>query len=198
MHPSNRYEWREPFRPFDRSVVDRHRLEIGAQLDLEVEIEGAGLQFVHHGRIENVRPNAQVEFTMDHARGVFRGRREADLRDVVTVTYRGHAPEVAQQRVAYRRLRQFDEREELVPCPVGPLELAPTSDKIREQLAEARLAARQVLRRADADLGENEIVLCRVGDENGIVFEHEIEGGRVRLALDQLRPGNIEHLHGTS
>src|SRR5215471_12466917 len=135
---------------------------------------------------------------MDHAHGVLRGRREADLRDVVTVTYRGHAPERAQQRVAYRRLRQLDEREQLVPCPVGPLELATTGDKIREQLAEARLAARKVLRRVDADLRENQIVLCCVGDENGIVFEHEVEGGRVLLVLNQLRPRNIKHLQGTS
>ena len=37
MNPSYRREGREPFRPFDRDVVDRHRLEIGTQLDLEVD-----------------------------------------------------------------------------------------------------------------------------------------------------------------
>src|SRR4029450_8546998 len=98
MYPSNRHEGRELVRPFDRNVVDRHRLEIGAQLDLKVEIEGAGLQFVHQGRIEHRRRTAQVEFTMDHTRGVFRGWPEADLRDVVTVTHRSHAPERGQQR----------------------------------------------------------------------------------------------------
>src|SRR5262245_23403688 len=104
MDPSNRHEGRELFRPLHRCLVDRHRLEIGAQLDLEVEIEGAGLQFIYQGRIEDVRPAAQVEFTMDGTRGVSCGRREADLRDVVTVTHRSHAPERGQQGVAYRRL----------------------------------------------------------------------------------------------
>src|SRR5262245_11505831 len=111
MDPSDRYEGREPFRPFDRNVIDRHRLEIGAQLDLEVEIESAGLQFIRQRRIEHVRPNAQVELTMDSTRGVFSGWREADLRDIVAVTHRAHAPERGQQRIAYRRLRQFDKRE---------------------------------------------------------------------------------------
>src|SRR6185437_618929 len=37
-----------------------------------------------------------------------------------------------------------------------------------------------------------------VGDEYRIVFEHEVEGVRLRLFLNQLQSGNIEHLHGTS
>src|SRR6478752_6071934 len=106
---------------------------------------------------------------MHHTRGVFRDRSEADLRDVVTVTHRSHAPERGQQRVAYRRLRCFDECEQLVPCPIGPLERSLAGDKIREQLVEARLAACQVLWHVVADLLENQIVLRRVGDEYWIV-----------------------------
>src|SRR5262245_31571615 len=49
-----------------------------------------------------------------------------------------------------------------------------------------------------ADLLEHQIVLRCVGDEYRIVLEHEVEGGRVRLVLHQLRSGNIEDLHGTS
>src|SRR6185436_11856687 len=104
---------------------------------------------------EHVGPTAQVEFTMDRTRGVFRGRREADLRNVVTVTHRSHAPERGQQRVAYRRLCHFDEGEQLVPCPVGLLESALAGDKVREQLVEPRLAAGQVLMRVVADLLEH-------------------------------------------
>src|SRR5512133_3950429 len=135
---------------------------------------------------------------MDHTRGVFRDRRDADLRDVVTVTHRSHAPERSQQRVAYRRLRRFDEREQLVPCPVGLLELALAGDEIREQLVEARLAACQVLWHVVADLLEHQIVLRRVGDEYRIVLEYEVEGGRVRFVLNQLRSWNIEDLQGAS
>src|SRR5262249_52270872 len=111
MDPSDRYEGRELFRPFDRNVIDWHRFEIGTKLDLEVEIECVGLQFVRQRRIEHVWPSAQVELTVDRTRSVFSGRREADLRDIVAVTDRTHAPERRQQRIAYRRLRQFDERE---------------------------------------------------------------------------------------
>src|SRR5262245_35325573 len=123
---------------------------------------------------------------MDHTRGVFRGRRKADLRDIVTATHGSHAPERRQQRVAYWRLRHFDEREQLVPCPVGLLERALAGYKIREQLVEARLAARQVLGRVVADLLDLQIALRRVGDEYWTVLEHEVEGRRVRLVLDQL------------
>src|SRR6185295_15551458 len=135
---------------------------------------------------------------MDRTRGVFRDRSEADLRYVITVTHRSHAPERGQQRIAYRRLRRFDEREQLVPRPVGFLERALAGDKIREHLVEALLAARQVLGHVVADLLEYQIVLRRVGDEYRIVLEHEVEGVRLRFFLNQLQSGNIEHLHGTS
>src|SRR5262245_41801324 len=102
---------------------------------------------------------------MNRTRGVFRGRREADLRDIVTMTHRSHAREHGQQRVAYRRLPQFDEREQLVPCPVGLLERALSGEKIREHLVEASLAARQILVLAVSDLLKHQIVLRCIGDE---------------------------------
>src|SRR6185369_17085153 len=135
---------------------------------------------------------------MDRTRGVFGDRSETDLRNVVTVADRSHAPEGGQQRVAYRRLRRFDEREQLVPRPVRFLKRALARDKIREHLVEALLAARQVLGHVVADLLKYQIVLRSVGDEYRIVLEHEVEGVRLRLFLNQLQAGNIEHLHGTS
>src|ERR1043166_6997462 len=113
---------------------------------------------------------------MDRTRGVFRDRSETHLRNVFTVTHGSHAPKRCQQRIAYRRLRRFDEREQLVPRPAGFLKRALAGYKIREHLMEAFLTTRQVVGNVVADLLEYQIVLRSVGDEYWVVLEHEVEG----------------------
>ena len=119
---------------------------------------------------------------------------DAHLGDMVAVPHGGHRPVRAQQRIAHRRLRRFYEREHLLPRPVRLLERALPREEVGQQLAEARLSAREVLDRVVADLLEDHIVLRRTGDEGRVVLQHEIERARVRLVLDQLGSIHIEDL----
>jgi hypothetical protein len=56
------------------------------------------------------------------------------------------------------------------------------------------LAAREVLGEVGRDLLDEQVVLRRVGDEDRRVLQHEVEGGRVGLVLDQLGSGDVEDL----
>src|SRR5262249_34522885 len=130
VHPSDCYEGRELFRPFDRGVVDRHLLKICAQLNLQIEIECSCLQLVHKRRAEHVRSTGEAEFAVDGVRSAVRSRSDTELGDVVAMTYCGHRPVRAQQGIPDGRLRRFHEREHLLPCPIRLLERALTGEEI--------------------------------------------------------------------
>ena len=59
--------------PFHGCDVDRHRGEIRAKLNLQLEMEGVRSQFVLDGRPEHVRAAVEVELVMDGVFGVLGG-----------------------------------------------------------------------------------------------------------------------------
>jgi hypothetical protein len=90
---------------------------------------------------------------MDRVRGALRGRRDTYFGDVIPVSHRAHGPERGEQWIAHRRLRcQSHEREQLVPCPLSPVQLAFACEHIRQELVETCLAARQVILRVVHDV----------------------------------------------
>src|SRR6185312_13736114 len=58
---------------------------------------------------------------------------------------------------------------------------------------EAHLSTRQVPHVVD-DLLNEQVVLRRIGNEDGIVLEHEVECARIRFVFDELWSDSIEYL----
>src|SRR5262249_32858854 len=66
-------------------------------------------------------------------------------------------------------------------------------EKIRQELVETRIAARQVVRKVVGDLLDEQVVFRRIGDEDWTVLEYEVECGRVRLVFYQFYSVNVEY-----
>src|SRR4029078_3049711 len=64
----------------------------------------------------------------------------------------------------------------------------------RQELVKTLLTPCQVALGVVPDVLDEQVVPRGVADEDGIVFEHEVESGRVRLVLDQLGSVDLEYL----
>jgi hypothetical protein len=92
--PGYRDERGQLLRPLDGNVLDRHSVNISAQLDLNVEFKGAFTQFGYQGRAEYLRCRRQIESMPVNPAGEPGYWDDTDLGDVVTVPDCAHRPVV--------------------------------------------------------------------------------------------------------
>src|SRR5215212_4252980 len=193
-------EWRERLRPDHRHVLDRHVLQIDAELDLDVELVRALLQLRHQRRAEDLPRGGEVEGPPRHAVGILLRRRHAHLGDVVAVAHGGHRPKGGEEQVDRLDLLETQESTQLVPHPFLRGERASARDPGVEEVVEASplLFVRFPGRRRDADFQEqlldDHVLLDRVAEEDRGVDIRVVEGAAIRLVLEQRRAGDTEEL----
>ena len=86
--------------PLDGEVLDGHPIQVGAQLDLDVERVGPVLELCHQGWPEDLRRRRfQVHGALDHCFGGGGVGGDTHLGDVVTVSDRAYRPVGRQQEV---------------------------------------------------------------------------------------------------
>jgi hypothetical protein len=90
------------------SVLDRHLLQVGAELDAEVELGRGVAEELDHGLAEAVRVAAEVQRPVAERVQFPRGGEDTDLGDVVAVPERRLAVVAVGQRVPRRVAEEFE------------------------------------------------------------------------------------------